>query len=76
MSVVVYGCHKPALTAWEENESHVFNHSSHKNIRTKDEGASWKSVILHNEELCDLYRSPDDVSIGYDGMNMQLGEWR
>ena len=36
----------------------------------KDEAASGKFVILHNEELRDLYRSPDDVSIRYDGMNM------
>jgi len=44
-----------------------------KTFVCKDEAASGKFVILHNEELCDLYRSPDDVSIGYEGMNMQLG---
>jgi len=44
-----------------------------KTFVRKDEAASGKFVILHNEELCDLYRSPDDVSIGYEGMNMQLG---
>jgi hypothetical protein len=44
-----------------------------KTFVRKDEAASGKFVILHNEELCDLYSSPDDVSIGYEGMNMQLG---
>jgi hypothetical protein len=48
---------------------------SEKHLYVKDDAASGKFVILHNEELCDLYRSPGDVSIGYGGMNMQLG-WR
>jgi hypothetical protein len=43
-----------------------------KTFVCKGEAASRKFVILHNEELCDLYRSPDDASIGYEGMNMQL----
>jgi hypothetical protein len=47
-----------------------------KTFVCKDKAAGGKFVILHNEELCDLYRSPDDVSIGYEGMNMQLGWWR
>ena len=44
-----------------------------KTFVCEDEAASGKFVILHNEELCDLYRSPDDVSVGYEGINMQLG---
>jgi hypothetical protein len=62
-----------ALTAWEENERHVFKHSTQKIFVRRDDAASGKFVILYNEELCDLHRSPGDVSVGYDGMNMQLG---
>jgi len=35
-----------------------------KTFVRKDEAASGKFVVLHNEELCDLYRSPDDVTMG------------
>jgi hypothetical protein len=69
----VYGCHKPALTAGEENNVTYLNTVLIKAFVCKEEAASGKFVILHNEELCDLYRSPDDVSIVYEGMNMQLG---
>jgi len=64
LPVVLYGCETLSLTLWEERKLRVFENMVLRKIfgRRRDEvTGEWRR--LHNEELNDLYSSPNIVRV-------------
>jgi hypothetical protein len=57
--VVLYGCETWSLTLWEEHRLRVFENRVLRKIfgPKREEDESWRK--LHNDELHDLYSSPN-----------------
>jgi len=77
LPVVLYGCETWSLTLREERKLRVFENRVLRRIfgpRRDEVTVEWR--ILHNEDLNDLYSSPNIVRVikseGRDG----LGMWR
>jgi len=64
LPVVLYGCEAWSLTLWEERKLRVFENMVLRKIfgpRRDEVTGKWKR--LHNEELNDLYSSPNIVRV-------------
>jgi hypothetical protein len=63
LPVVLYGCETWSLTLGEENRLRVFGNRVLRKIfgPKRDEDGSWRK--LHNDELHDLYSSPNFVRV-------------
>ena len=62
--VVVYGCETWSLTLWEEHRLRVFENRVLRRIfGPKRDGVTGECRKLHNEELNDLYSSPNIVLV-------------
>jgi len=64
LPVVLYGCETWSLTLWEERKPRVFENKVLRRIfgpRRDDVTGDWRR--LHNEELYDLYSSPNIVRV-------------
>jgi len=64
LSVVLYGCETWSLTLWEERKLRVFENMVLRRIfgpRRVEVRGEWRG--LHNEELNDLYCSPNIVRV-------------
>jgi hypothetical protein len=61
LPVVLYGCETWSLTLWEEHRLRVFENRVLRKILgpKREEDGSWRK--LHNDELRDLYSSPNIV---------------
>jgi hypothetical protein len=59
--VVLYGCETSSLTLREEYRLNVFENRVLRRIfgPKRDEVIGWRKV--HDEELCNLYSSPDII---------------
>jgi hypothetical protein len=64
LPVVLYGCETWSLTSREEQRLRVFENRVLRRIfgPTRDE-AKWDWRRLHNEELNDLYSSPNIIGV-------------
>ena len=62
LPVVLYGCETWLLTLWEERKLRVFENGVEENIWTK-EGRGNGGLEENNEELNDLYSSPNIVQV-------------
>ena len=64
LPVVLYGCETWSLTLWEESKLMVFGNMVLRRIfgpRREEVTGEWRR--LHNEELNDLYSSPNIVRV-------------
>ena len=62
--VVLYGCETRSLTLREEHRLRVFENSVLRRIfGPKRDGVTGEWIKLHNEELNDLYCSPNIVRV-------------
>jgi len=64
LPVVLYGCETWSLTLWEESKLRVCENMVLRRIfgpRTDEVTGKWRR--LHNEELNDLYSSPNIVRV-------------
>ena len=64
LPVVLYGCETWSLTLWEERKLKVFENMALRRIfgpRRDEVKGEWRR--LHNEELNDLYSSPNIVRV-------------
>jgi hypothetical protein len=63
LPVVLYGCETWSLTLREERRLRVFENRALKRIfgLKREEDGSWRK--LHNDELHDLYSSPNIVRV-------------
>jgi hypothetical protein len=83
LPVVLYGCETWLLTLWEERKLRVFENMVLRRIfgpRRDEETGEWRR--LHNEELNDLYSSPNIVRVTKSkrmrrvGHVARMGEYR
>ena len=64
LSVVLYGCETWSLTLREEHRLRVFENRALRRIfGPKRDGVTGEWRKLHNEELNDLYSSPNTVQV-------------
>jgi len=64
LSVVLYGCETWSLTLWEERKLRVFENMMMRRIfGPRREEVMGEKRKLHNEELNDLYSSPNIVRV-------------
>ena len=64
LPIVLYGCETWSLTLREERKLRVFENKMLRRIfgpRRDEVTGEWRR--LHNEELCDLYSSPNIVRV-------------
>jgi hypothetical protein len=63
LTVVLYGCETWSLTLWEEHRLRVFENRVLRKIfgPKREEDGSWRK--LHNDELHNLYSSPNIVRV-------------
>jgi len=64
LPVVLYGCETWSLTLWEEKKLRVFENMVLRRIfGTRRDEVMGERRRLHNEELNDLYSSPNIVQV-------------
>jgi hypothetical protein len=64
LPVVLHGCETWSLTLREENRLSVFENRVLRMIFGPKRGeVTWESRRLHNEEICDLYSSPNIILV-------------
>jgi hypothetical protein len=63
LPVVLYGCETWSLTLWEEYRLRVFENRVLRKIfgPKREEDGSWRK--LHNDELHNIYSSPNIVRV-------------
>jgi len=74
LPVVLYGCETWLLTFREECRPRVFeNRVLRRLFRPKRDNVTWEWRKLHNEDLTDLYSSPNTIQVNKsrrDGQGM------
>ena len=74
LPVVLYGCETWSLTLWDEHRLRVFENRVLRRIfGPKRDGVTGEWRKLHNEELNDLYSSPNIVRVIKSKKNVMGG---